>query len=349
MPLREASTEHRVVAETASAIKAFSLRPVTPLWSWPCSVDGCPLQVVGDDAVVALFARPLLTLLDAATGLRRWEKTTSCDQHGRLATGYGIVALACGGTLEVYDLASGSLRWSMIPKTAIDSTIDAVAVGERYVAFRGRDSEVHVLDIEDGRERSHISGLPRWLRLRGDVLFVASSDVAAYDVLSGKQTWRHAFISGPVPSAEPLLTEHFLYAPVGDRMVALDTTSGRPAFDAAIGNVGGIVKGKGPDSAIASVGNEVLTFAPGPPAAAVRVRVHGHVYGVGPLANMGLLVGDTKLVTDANGAFDVTVVATTTLRVVSYGGGMYAPTSVDVAITDQRTDYEVDLHANPVR
>lgn len=103
------------------------------------------------DGNVVLHAQTLQAL-DAETGERRWENEEAGPLNGPLVTDGDAVFVPSRGdgtSLEVYDLADGSERWSALDRVSNGSF---VGLAEETV-FAAAFDEVVALDRTDGSER----------------------------------------------------------------------------------------------------------------------------------------------------------------------------------------------------
>jgi len=214
------------------AVHALRLSDGRVLWSWTGDgpVDGTwtwhGVLVVLSDQV---SSHAQLTALGAANGVVRWQ--LQVPGRGLLGTQAatadgGLAWLRADGTLQVVDLDTGKVRWSL---RAADQAMP-VAIDGLVVSAQNGDADAY--NDQTGHRSWTISGLPPTavLQQMGGLVFVTDAVsggdnptvLTAIDPLTGRVVWRFdpgapvsVFAAGPpglaVGTAVP--REFFLLAP----------------------------------------------------------------------------------------------------------------------------------------
>ncbi len=159
-----------VVAPTVGAPTTPVLRRVNPVtrkvqWSAPpirsTNTGKVPLVIPAQTRVVVIADTTVLAL-DAASGRQLWQASLSnelaspCDGGCAFVTGTHLVSLAKDGTLQSFDLTSGSQSWSKRLNSTprwLHPAGDLVAVTD-VAATSGHDLDLLLVDPGTGAGRS---------------------------------------------------------------------------------------------------------------------------------------------------------------------------------------------------
>lgn len=184
-----------------------------------------------DDGVVFVSAGDVIAL-DAATGEERWRRAVA--GAGPIAAGSGLVAMSTPDGVLALDAASGEERWSAT--TSSPPAFAPLMAGPTVVADDGLGT-LFGLSVTDGHEQWRIptSGPLHPPVGAGRLLAVAIADgVIGVDSTTGQQRWRV-----PPPDHRPdgditVASDGTTVAVAGDRLVLLDSASGRSLGSAEI-------------------------------------------------------------------------------------------------------------------
>lgn len=188
-----------------------------------------------------------LTLLDVLNGEPLWEITVATTAPGDTPRQVKMTeddVLLVGSAIQSLRLTDGSAHWAYAPSRPLQA-LDLYPLGER-VLLVGLDSLV-MLDAAQGKVlwQREISGSPiRVSALTGTHLYLLRGEktlldgpgqdnpgenlVEAFDVQNGKSLWRYDL---PQRGASALLVqEQGVYLSTRDRIVGLDSVSGKKLF-----------------------------------------------------------------------------------------------------------------------
>jgi outer membrane protein assembly factor BamB len=240
-----------VVAATGhdepARVRAYDARTGRLRWTYPTAPNAFIRALASGWVVVAADYGPLMGL-DLATGKQRWRfelASAQAAEYGTVAsdTLYIGTSFPSEGALDppvVYalDLATGRQRWRTVLDRGTDLQWAAPAVdgGQVLVADTpshegsAPTSHLHALDADTGRVRwkadLHASQQGFFAAppvLAGGLVYVATASrtLLALDADSGREVWRQRGF--PVIAG---VRDGLVIAAIGDRLAALDATSG---------------------------------------------------------------------------------------------------------------------------
>ncbi|MFI0420792.1 PQQ-binding-like beta-propeller repeat protein [Spongiactinospora sp. 9N601] len=225
--------------ERAVALDAASGRRL-----WRTGERGCGHPAIDGGAVYVQPGDGTVSVLDAATGHRRW----SARSDAAVTAAGKVVYVGTGSRVRALDAASGAERWSAPIGHGLVSAPELIGT-----ALYARDSAgtLHALDARTGKERwtfpTGSTDSDTRVTISGNLLYLAGpGSVHALDTASGAQRWSTSLgsdvVSGPVAHAG------IVYAGADDTVHALDGVTGAPRWrvhtgsEPAIGPVvGGLV------------------------------------------------------------------------------------------------------------
>ena len=155
--------------------------------------------------------------------------------------GNKIVAAAADGAVEAYDRSSGKSLWDADIKQPI---CGGVGIGGGLVLVASEDGRVWALDAENGKTLWKVQVNGQVLsppQSDGSIVVVLtfSGDLIGLDAKTGEKKWIYAG-SAPVlslrASSTPMLFDTAVIAGLGNgKVVALESASGRPLWEARVG------------------------------------------------------------------------------------------------------------------
>lgn len=187
---------------------------------------------------------PSLYALDAADGTERWRTGVDGWIYSLRAEAGTVVTGTRGGGVQVWDAASGRLRWERGgAQTEFETPESGPSVTGGVVYFHG-GGRLHALDVETGAERwSYPTGDGGAMPTRpvvedGSVFATAGNRVLALDARSGAERWRFdapavmfgppAYVPGPGVSGGGVYIADYL-----GTVYALDPADGRDRWRVA--------------------------------------------------------------------------------------------------------------------
>ena len=136
------------------------------------SPDGTHLAAGGSDNAIHIF--------ETAT----WEKTVTIQQHADWVTSLQfnfsndqILSTSRDRTARIYDATSGELETTYTSHSAALTT--AIFLNKDRAASAGRDKEIHLWDVKEGKKQNEIGGAEAditQLLATEEFLFAASAD-----------------------------------------------------------------------------------------------------------------------------------------------------------------------------
>jgi hypothetical protein len=229
-----------VVVAQDGIVHGLALGTGRTLWNWTGGQDVYAMWR-WDGAVAVLTdqvsASARITSLDAATGAVRWWRRMPAGLYGNQAvTGDGGVAVISDGTLQVIDLSSGRIRWSVrtgnFPQPVVAGGVVAAGVNTTVSGY----------SVSSGAGVWTVRGLPAQpLLVPGAGLVLVGSQtqggtgdptaITAIDPRAGRVAWR--FDAGTTASVLSAGASGILMATYNPRRLYLvSTASGRPRWSA---------------------------------------------------------------------------------------------------------------------
>ena len=251
----EDGTEH-------NGVRAVAFGSGRELWRFRADAQVQASPAVADGLVYAPTVRGTLYALDAATGVKRWERAVGRDEVNRgwmyfsPAVFGGVVYQAyttvAGGGVLALDGRTGAERWNSRPPSFnnwISEGSPAVHDGRVYVV--GQDGWVIALDAATGSQLWNRRPAGGWTHSMPAVadgrLFVGLQHgiLVALDALTGGELWRHrstdpSFIANSLVGSSPAVEGDTVFMGFHDGNVkALDAATGAVRWSYRTG--GGII------------------------------------------------------------------------------------------------------------
>ncbi len=240
-----------LVGDDAGVLHALQIKDGMQVWSWHAP-SGQPIHssaaIIGDVAVVGSLGGDLVGL-NVENGKQLWIKNVGGQISRAIAATDGVAYVGVGGatpdapgTLQAWDIATGSLRWTSVLQPGNTST-PAVADGRVFVTggLDVQTTEPHALYAFDATT-GHPAWSAPWSSSTGQNLYidavadglvvVGSSDgqLVALDAATGAVRWARADV-GAFVSPNGGVVGSTLYATVGGQQVmAVDLPTGTPIW-----------------------------------------------------------------------------------------------------------------------